>query len=175
MLTETEFDNILDLLLLDETPTASSNTKWIRESQLRHSSMLPVSYPRKSPTAWRRFWKTPIPHRARTLPWRLYHHKMPCEEHLHYPIPARFPDPGCVYCGGVDCEEHFVWSCPFKHGIWQTISSCLFVGPAKLTYTLFQLSPSFGIEFVPSISMTYLDIVTSVLLSLWQLQWKFIF
>jgi hypothetical protein len=51
MLTETEFDNILDLLLLDETPIASSNTKWIRESQLRHSSMLPVSYPRKSPTA----------------------------------------------------------------------------------------------------------------------------
>jgi hypothetical protein len=40
---------------------------------------------------------------------------MPCKERLHQLILTRFPDPGCAYCGGVDSEEHFVRSCPFKH------------------------------------------------------------
>ncbi|KAG1049578.1 hypothetical protein G6F43_008101 [Rhizopus delemar] len=60
-LTETDFDNILDSILLDRVPIASLNTKWFRESQLPHSSMLPASYPRASPTAWRRFWKASVP------------------------------------------------------------------------------------------------------------------
>ncbi|KAG1167185.1 hypothetical protein G6F36_012651 [Rhizopus arrhizus] len=60
-LTETDFDNILDSLLPDGTSIASLNTKWFRESQLPHSSMLPASYPRASPTAWRRFWKASVP------------------------------------------------------------------------------------------------------------------
>ncbi|KAG1452251.1 hypothetical protein G6F46_008783 [Rhizopus delemar] len=174
-LTETDFDNILDSLLPDGTSIASLNTKWFRESQLPHSSMLPASYLRASPTAWRFFWKASIPHRAHTLLWRLYHHKMPCKERLYQLIPNRFPDPGCVYCGGVDSEEHFVWSCPFKHEIWQTISSRFFVDPAKLTYSLIQHPPSSDVEVAPSLSVTYLDIITSVLFSLWQLHWKFIF
>ncbi|KAG1637612.1 hypothetical protein G6F44_009238 [Rhizopus delemar] len=90
-------------------------------------------------------------------------------------IPARFPDPGCVYCGGVDSEEHFVWPCPFKHDIWQTISSRFFVNPAKWTYSLIQLPSYFVIEVTSSLSMTYLGIIASVLLSLWQIHWKFIF
>ncbi|KAG0943579.1 hypothetical protein G6F29_006854 [Rhizopus arrhizus] len=66
-LIETDFDNILDSLLPDETLAASLNTKWIRESQLSHLSTLPTSYPRASPLAWRRFWKASFPHRAHTL------------------------------------------------------------------------------------------------------------
>ncbi|KAG1277445.1 hypothetical protein G6F66_012295 [Rhizopus arrhizus] len=77
-LTETEFDNILDSILPDGTPIASLNTKWFRESQLSYLSTLPTTYPRASPLAWRRFWKASFPHRAHTLLWRLYHHKMPC-------------------------------------------------------------------------------------------------
>ncbi|KAG1450090.1 hypothetical protein G6F46_010622 [Rhizopus delemar] len=92
---------------------------------------------------------------------------MPCKERLRQLIPTRFPDPDCVYCDGVYSEEHFVWSCPFKHEIWQTISSRFFGDPAKLTYSLIQLPPS--------LSVTYLDIIAYVLLSLWQLHWKFIF
>ncbi|KAG1442968.1 hypothetical protein G6F46_012065 [Rhizopus delemar] len=88
-------------------------------------------------------------------------------------IISAYPD--CVYCGGVDSEEHFVWSCPFKHEIWQTISSRFFVDPAKLTYSLIQLPPSSDVEVAPSLSVTYLDIIASVLLFLWQLHWKFIF
>jgi hypothetical protein len=44
-----------------------------------------------------------------------------------------------------------------------------------LTYSLIQLPSSSGIEVAPSLSVTYLDIIASVLLSLWQLHWKFIF
>ncbi|KAG1056557.1 hypothetical protein G6F43_001554 [Rhizopus delemar] len=66
-LTEAEFDNILDSLLSDGTPIASLNTKWFRESQLSHLSMLPASYPCASPLDWRRFWKASIPHRTHTL------------------------------------------------------------------------------------------------------------
>jgi hypothetical protein len=116
-LTETDFDNILDSLLPDGTLLASLNTKWFRESQLSHLSTLPTEYPRASPLVWRRFWKASFPHRAHTLLWRLYHHKMPCKERLHQLILNRFPDPGCVYCGSIDSEEHFVWPCPFKHEI----------------------------------------------------------
>ncbi|KAG1137525.1 hypothetical protein G6F38_011242 [Rhizopus arrhizus] len=72
-------------------------------------------------------------------------------------------------------EEHFVWSCPFKHEIWQTIASRFFVDPARLTYSLIQLPSSSGIEVAPSLLATYLDIIASVLLSLWQFHWKFIF
>ncbi|KAG1151178.1 hypothetical protein G6F37_004739 [Rhizopus arrhizus] len=60
-LTETEFGNILDSILPDETPIALLNTKWFRESQLFHPSTLPASYPRASPTAWRRYWKASVP------------------------------------------------------------------------------------------------------------------
>ncbi|EIE86468.1 hypothetical protein G6F46_013304 [Rhizopus delemar] len=62
-----------------------------------------------------------------------------------------------------------------KHDIWQTISSRFFVDPAKLTYSLIQLPPSSDLEVAPSLFVTYLDIIASVLLSLWQLHWKFIF
>ncbi|KAG1295391.1 hypothetical protein G6F66_004365 [Rhizopus arrhizus] len=155
-LTETDFDNILDSLLPDETLIASLNTKWFRESQLFHSSTLPASYPCASPIDWCRFWKASVPQSS----------------HL---IPNRFPDPGCEYCGGIDSEEYFVWSCPFKHEIWQIIASRFFVDPARLTYSLIQLPSSSGIEVAPSLSVTYLDIIASVLLSLWQLHWKFIF
>ncbi|KAG0738416.1 hypothetical protein G6F29_006855 [Rhizopus arrhizus] len=92
---------------------------------------------------------------------------MPCKERLQQLIPNRFPDPGCVYCGGIDSEEHFVWSCPFKHETWQTIASRFFVDPAKLIYSLIQLSSSFGIVVALSLSVSYLIIIASALLSLW--------
>ncbi|KAG1124196.1 hypothetical protein G6F42_009845 [Rhizopus arrhizus] len=66
-LTETDFDNIPDSLLPDGTLIASLNTKWFRESQLSYLSTLPISCPRASPLAWRRFWKASFPHRAHTL------------------------------------------------------------------------------------------------------------
>ena len=109
------------------------------------------------------------------LLWRLYHHKMTCKERLHQLILTRFPDPGCVYCGGVDSEEHFVRSCPFKHKMWQTISFRFFIYSAKLTYNLIQHPFPFNIKVAPSLSVTHLDITASVLHSLWQLYWKFIF
>ena len=100
---------------------------------------------------------------------------MPCKERLHRLIPTRFPYSGCTYCSGVDSEEYFVWSYSFKHEIWQTISSRFFVDPARLNYNLIQLPSSFSIEVTPSLSVTYLDIIASVLLSLWQIHWRFIF
>ncbi|KAG0735428.1 hypothetical protein G6F57_014224 [Rhizopus arrhizus] len=66
-LTEADFNNILESFLSDGTPIASLNTKWFRETQLSHLSMLPASYLHASPLAWRRFWKASIPHRAHTL------------------------------------------------------------------------------------------------------------
>ncbi|KAG0761653.1 hypothetical protein G6F57_009794 [Rhizopus arrhizus] len=44
-----------------------------------------------------------------------------------------------------------------------------------LTYSLIQLPSSSGIEVAPSLSVTYLDVIAPVLLSLWQLHWIFIF
>ncbi|KAL4211745.1 hypothetical protein AB4K20DRAFT_1800224 [Rhizopus microsporus] len=90
-------------------------------------------------------------------------------------ISNQFPGSGCVYCDGIDSEEHFVWFCPFKHEIWQTIASRFFLDPDRLTFSLIQLPSSSGIEVASSLSVTYLDIIASVLLSLWQLHWKFIF
>ena len=172
-LTEADFDNILDSLLPDGTTSASLNTKWFRESRLSHSPTLPASYPQASPIAWRRFWKASIPHRVHTLLWRLYHHKMPCKGRPYQLIPNRFPDPSCVYCGGVNSEEHVVWSCPFKHDIWQTISSRFFVDPVKLTLASFNFLLPLALKSL--LCVTYLDIIASVLLSLWQLHWRFIF
>ncbi|KAG1281353.1 hypothetical protein G6F66_011414 [Rhizopus arrhizus] len=94
---------------------------------------------------------------------------MPCKKRLYQLIPTRLLDPDYVYYGGVDSEEYFVWSCPFKHEIWQTISPRFFVDPARLTYTFIQRPSSFGIEVAPSLSVTYLDIIASVLLFLWQI------
>ncbi|KAG1302497.1 hypothetical protein G6F64_010873 [Rhizopus arrhizus] len=47
--------------------------------------------------------------------------------------------------------------------------------PRDVPPSLIQLPSSSGIEVAPSLSVTYLDIIASVLLSLWQLHWKFIF
>jgi hypothetical protein len=98
---------------------------------------------------------------------------MPCKGRPHQLIPNRFPDPSCVYCGGVNSEEHFVRPCPFKHEIWQTISSRFFVDPAKLTLASFNFLLPLALKSL--LCVTYLNIIASVLLSLWQLHWRFIF
>jgi hypothetical protein len=91
---------------------------------------------------------------------------MPCKECFHQLISTRFLDLDCVYCGGAVSEEYFVWSCPLKLEIWQTIMSRVFIHPAKLTYILIQYLSSFSTEVTPSLSVTSLKVIACVLLSM---------
>jgi hypothetical protein len=47
---------------------------------------------------------------------------------------AKFSDPSCIYCGGIDTEEHFIRSCPLRKEIWQTIINRFLINHSTLTF-----------------------------------------
>ncbi|KAG1051816.1 hypothetical protein G6F43_006007 [Rhizopus delemar] len=85
--TEADFDNILDSLLPDGTPISSLNTEWFPESQLSHSSTLPASYLRVSPTVWRRFFEDIYPTQSPHVTLETSLSQMPCKDCLYQLIP----------------------------------------------------------------------------------------
>lgn len=38
----------------------------------------------------------------------LYRHKLHCKDFLHRILSVKFPDPSCIYCSGIDTEEHSI-------------------------------------------------------------------
>ncbi|KAG1437702.1 hypothetical protein G6F56_012978 [Rhizopus delemar] len=90
-------------------------------------------------------------------------------------MPAQFVDPSCVYCGDLDTEEHFVWACPVRKEIWQTIANRFFTDPSMLTFAHIACPTPSGPSVIPLLSLNSLDIIACTVLSIWQFHWKIIF
>ncbi|KAG1328634.1 hypothetical protein G6F62_008060 [Rhizopus arrhizus] len=170
-----QFDRFVPTHTADGTPFANLSTKWFRSTKLLPLESLPSDYPRAPFSAWRFFWQKALPHKAHTVLWRFYHHKLPCRERLHRLIPDKFTDPLCIHCGGNDNDEHFLWQCPAKRTIWTTIASRFLQDPDSLRYDHLTLAGSTSLSLKEGLRIDNLSVIACTVLSLWQLHWKHVF
>ncbi|KAI8147091.1 hypothetical protein BJV82DRAFT_494165, partial [Fennellomyces sp. T-0311] len=55
-----------------------------------------------------------------------------CRQRLHRLLPHRFASPNCLLCGEVDTQSRFLWYCPRKHEVWQTVACRFLIIPNAL-------------------------------------------
>ncbi|KAG2222175.1 hypothetical protein INT45_007192 [Circinella minor] len=83
--------------------------------------------------------------------------------------------PTCVFCDSIDTPEHFVWACPIKQSVWQSIASRYLVSPRELTlHHIISLSLA-GLSVRPEFKLTFFDIIATTLLQIWSAHWHFVF
>ncbi|KAI9485306.1 MAG: hypothetical protein EXX96DRAFT_645279 [Benjaminiella poitrasii] len=109
---------------------------------------------------WLSFWKYPILHPAHNVWYRVLLHKLPCRSTLHRFIPHLVDYPHCNVCSAttIETEIHFLFECPTKLMVWQTLWSSFFDIPFSvglLTKALFHLdfparlmTTTFPLQFV---------------------------
>ncbi|KAG2224705.1 hypothetical protein INT45_009020 [Circinella minor] len=101
-------------------------------SQLITSTLLPKD--------WRLFWRTDIPHGARTAWWRLLLQRVSNKAHLHHIMPEKHPTNICPICEvEPDTVRHFFVDCPLKFAFWQQTLATLASAPLLSTDHLWDL------------------------------------
>ncbi|KAG1136076.1 hypothetical protein G6F37_012404 [Rhizopus arrhizus] len=169
------FDQILQPFLHDGTALVSLSTKWFRTLQLDPLETLPDHYPTASQVSWRTFWTCAIPHKARSILWRLYHRKLSCRSRLHRLIPSRIPNPCCPLCGDDETDEHFLWSCPDKRPIWSTLASRFLVDPNCLQFSHVSQLPPIELAILPNFHFDGFIFIACTVIAIWQIHWKYVF
>ncbi|KAG1152004.1 hypothetical protein G6F37_000693 [Rhizopus arrhizus] len=114
--------SLFSSLLPDGAPVEKLSTKWFRSLDILPLNSLPSTYPRASKSSWNKFWHTSIPHPARVVLWRFYHSNVPTRSRLHKIMPKYITDEGCIMCGAIETDEHFLWFCLVKRPIWDTLA-----------------------------------------------------
>ncbi|KAG0860177.1 hypothetical protein G6F17_001261 [Rhizopus arrhizus] len=145
--------------------------KLFRTSNLLPIDALPAHYLRGPATAWRKFWLSSFPHQEHTVIWRYYHRKLPTRQRLHQICPDRHLDPFCLLCGGVEDDEHFLWSCEHKKEIWSRIVNRFLQPTARLTYDSLALGSSTDIQVLSGLRV---DGHTIIACTVWAI-WHFVF
>ena len=49
-------------------------------------------------------------------------------------MPKHITDEGCMMRGTIETYEHFLWSCPIKRPIWETLAQQFLVQPSLLSF-----------------------------------------
>ena len=49
-------------------------------------------------------------------------------------MPKYITDEGCLMRGAIETDEHFLWSCPIKIPIWDTLTQGFLVQPSLLSF-----------------------------------------
>ncbi|KAG0928434.1 hypothetical protein G6F57_013603 [Rhizopus arrhizus] len=163
-----DFHRIISPVLPDGTLLLAMTTKWFRSCALSPLEALSAHYPTGSSAAWNRFWRSSFPQRAHTILWRLYHHKLPCRARLHRLIPSRITDEHCVLCGGIDDDEHFLWSCPSKRPFWNTLASRFLRDPPSLQYDYLLMNGVRKPQLLSDLKLSPFDLIGCAILALWQ-------
>lgn len=134
-----------------------------------------------TPAQWARFWKAHIPHNARTIWWRAIQGKIPTGV-LKNRIWSRANEdptsPSCAICHHAQEDlAHFLFLCPSKKDIWTMI---LAQYSTKTQWSDAELSSLIDLDCnlvrsQPQFTITPIQLVASILLSIWSLHWAFIF
>ncbi|CAO0801991.1 unnamed protein product [Mucor circinelloides] len=138
--------------------------------------LLPLPFSLNIPVNWFEFWLLPISHSCRNIWYRFLYHKIPHKSLLHRFVPDVFPTSSCALCcHSTDTLEHFLFSCPTKLSVWQTIQHhhLPFLSDPWTSYDLHLLliTVRFPIEFPQSALL----VIAATLESIWISHWSFIF
>ncbi|KAG1578780.1 hypothetical protein G6F48_011664 [Rhizopus delemar] len=169
------FSSLFNSPLPDGTPVEDLSTKWFRNLDMLPLDSLPPTYPRTSKSSWNKFWNVSIPHPACTILWRLYHSKLPTRSRLHKIMPRYITDEGCMMCGAIEIDEHFLWFCPSKRPIWDTLAQRFLEQLLKLSFDQINQPYQTTAKTLSHWKIDTFHVIACGVLSLWRLHWKYIF
>ncbi|KAL7319651.1 hypothetical protein PS15m_002766 [Mucor circinelloides] len=189
------FQKVEDHTVADITPfveslqLCSSATNDVRRRELSTKSyrrlcrsptpdrpLLPLPFSPNIPVNWLEFWLLPISHSCRNIWYRFLHHKIPHKSLLHRFVPDVFPTPSCtLYYHSTDNLNHFLFSCPTKLSVWQTIQHrhLPFLSDPWTSYDLHLLLTT--VRFPTEFPQSALLVIAPTLESIWISYWSFIF
>jgi hypothetical protein len=174
-LPQPKFEDMLTVELSGAMDFDHITLKLFRTSKLLPIDALPAHYLRGPATAWRKFWLSSFPHQAHTVLWRYYHRKLPTRQRLHQICPDRHLDPFCLLCGGVEDDEHFLWSCVHKKETWSRIVNRFLPPTARLTYDSLALGSSTDIQVLSGLRVDGHTIIACTVWAIWRCHWRFVF
>lgn len=174
-LPQPNFKDILTVELPGAMDFDHITLKLFRTSKLLPIDALLAHYPRSSATAWRKFWSSSFPHQAHTVLWRYYHRKLPTRQRLHQICPDRHLDPFCLLCGGVEDDEHFLWSCVHKKETWSRTVNRFLQPTARLTYDSLALGSFTDIQVLSGLRVDGHTIIACTVWAIWRCHWRFVF
>lgn len=169
------FDRIFLQLLPDGTAFMDMSTKWFQNLVVDPLGTIPATSSVVSANSYTNFWRSPIPHCARTVLWRTFHSKLPCRCRLYRFDSTTFPDLFCPLCGGVNTDEHILWSRPLKRPLWLKLAYRCFLQPTFLDYKHILLPVASELKVLPQFSFDGQALAACAVWSLWRIYWKLIF
>ncbi|KAG1314597.1 hypothetical protein G6F64_001345 [Rhizopus arrhizus] len=137
----------------------------------------PVFDPPISERQWKMFWNSNIPFKARDVWYRVLHNKLSCQLALHHAIPTIFEDPSCPLCStNPENSTHFLYSCQYKHPIWEYLWDTYFDTPFSQPALHRAL---FSLQF-PKVKYIYeqlspFQFIACTLLAIWSSHWSVVF
>ncbi|KAG1546735.1 hypothetical protein G6F49_010411 [Rhizopus delemar] len=170
-----EFHSLVSTSLPDGTSIENLSTKWFRHIDKLPLTSLSSHYPRASKSSWTLFWHASIPHPARTILWRLYHSKLPTRSRLHKLMPNTITDELCMLCDAIESDEHFLWSCPFKQPMWDTLLPRFFDQNSRLTFDEISRPNPISATVRAHWHLDSFQVVACGVLCLWRNHWKHVF
>jgi len=131
---------------------------------------MPSTTPRHhlTPRFWTCFWKADIPHRARTVWWRLLINKLPSRKRLHTIMPGEF-ETSCLICGDeVETDRHMLFTCPKKIQVWRTTLS-KHVGDMDFSWEFIELLLYDNHEqILPINNISAIALLATILFQIWK-------
>ncbi|KAI8379673.1 uncharacterized protein BYT42DRAFT_604986 [Radiomyces spectabilis] len=112
----------------------------VRPRTLRRQ-ILAANHPHEPPattlTLWARFWSISLTSVTRNLWCRILHSKLPSRTFLHRLLPAVHITDECAICTiSTDTPIHFLYQCPLKRVVWESIWPDLLLLPVNETQIL---------------------------------------
>ncbi|CEP08875.1 hypothetical protein [Parasitella parasitica] len=141
-----------------------------------HQPPLPPPFSPDVSVNWFDFWLLPITHSCRNIWYRFLHQKIPHKSLLHRFVPDFFPTPSCAICSHpTDTLDHFLFSCPIKLSVWQTIQHrhLPFLSTPWASFDLHLLLTT--VRFPTEFPRSALLVIAATLESIWISHWSFIF
>ncbi|CAO3655742.1 unnamed protein product [Mucor fragilis] len=138
--------------------------------------LLPPPFSPNIPVNWFEFWLLPISHPCRNIWYRFLHRKIPHKSLLHRFVPDVFPSPSCALCSHpTDSLDHFLFSCPTKLSVWQTIQHrhLTFVSAPWTSLDLQLILTT--LRFPSDFPRSALLVIAATLESIWMSHWSLTF
>lgn len=137
---------------------------------------LTTTHPSLPVKSWKQFWSFEISHKSRNVWFRLLHKKLPCLSILHSFIPIKFVTSICyICCTAVDDPSHFMFLCPPKLLVWQTLWSEYF----DLNFSKQTLQDALLLLRLPStkksVTISSASIFGATILAIWRSHWSSVF
>jgi hypothetical protein len=90
-------------------------------------------------------------------------------------MPKYITNEGCIMCGAIETDEHFLRFCPVKRSIWDTLAQRCLAQLSLLSFDQTYRPLQATAKILPNWKIDLLHVIAYGVLSLGRLYWKSIF